>query len=73
MKEDCSLAIPLAKQAKYLGSRFTIRVVENSPESDRRILYVKEGAPGEFHIFSGKVVSAVKAARLVCERIAALA
>jgi hypothetical protein len=28
-----------------------------------------DGEPGEIHIFSGKVVSAVKAARLVCERI----
>jgi len=31
---------------------------------------VQDGAPGEIHLFSGKVVSAVKAARLVCERIA---
>jgi hypothetical protein len=30
---------------------------------------VKEGAPGEIHIFSGKVVSAVKAARLAYEKI----
>ena len=69
MREDCSLSVPLANEAKYLGSRFTVRVVEDSPESDRRILYVRDGAPGEIHIFSGKVVSAVKAARLVCEEI----
>lgn len=70
MRMDCCDSVPGAKDAVYLGSRFTIRVVEDSPESDRRILYVQEGAPGELHIFSGKVVSAVKAARLVCERIA---
>jgi len=70
MREDCCLAVPAAKDAKYIGSRFTIRVVENHPESDRRILHVLDGAPGEIHLFSGKVVSAVKAARLVCERIA---
>jgi len=70
MRADCCHTVPGAKDAKYLGSRFTIRVVEDAPESDRRILYVKESAPGEMHIFSGKVVSAVKAARLVCERIA---
>jgi FAD dependent oxidoreductase len=70
MRKDCCESVPGAKSAKYIGSRFTIRVVENAPESDRRILYLKEGAPGEIHIFSGKVVSAVKAARLVCERIA---
>jgi hypothetical protein len=71
MRADCSLAVPATKNAKYLGSRFTMRVVENNPEHDRRILYVQDGLPGEIHIFSGKVVSAVKAARLVCEKIAA--
>lgn len=70
MRKDCCKSVPGAKDAKYIGSRFTIRVVEDAPESDRRILYLKEIAPGEIHIFSGKVVSAVKAARLVCERIA---
>jgi hypothetical protein len=70
MRADCCLSVPAAKDAVYIGSRFTIRVVEDNPQHDRRILYVREGAPGEIHIFSGKVVSAVKAARLVCEMIA---
>jgi hypothetical protein len=70
MRLDCCESVPGARDAKYIGSRFTIRVVEDNPEHDRRILYIREGAPGEIHIFSGKVVSAVKAARLVCERIA---
>lgn len=70
MRADCSLSVPSAKGAVYIGSRFTIRVVEDNPDQDRRILYVREGAPGEIHIFSGKVVSAVKAARLVCEMVA---
>ncbi|PYT68431.1 MAG: hypothetical protein DMG39_21185 [Acidobacteria bacterium] len=70
MRQDCCDSAPGAKDAKYIGSRFTIRVVEDNPEHDRRILYLKEEAPGEIHIFSGKVVGAVKAARLVCERIA---
>jgi hypothetical protein len=69
MREDCCLAVPAAKDAKYIGSRFTLRVVEDNPEHDRRILYVRDGLPGEIHIFSGKVVSAVKAARMVCEKI----
>jgi hypothetical protein len=69
MRTDCCLTIPLAQEARYVGSRFTIRVVENSPEQDRRTLYVKEPTPGEFHVFSGKVVSAVKAARLICDAI----
>jgi hypothetical protein len=70
MRRDCCLAVPAAMNAAYIGSRFTIRVVEDNPQ-DRRILHVREGAPGEFHIFSGKVVSAVKAARIVCENIEA--
>jgi hypothetical protein len=44
--------------------------VENNSKEDRRTLYVREGDPGELHVFSGKVVSAVKAARIVCERLA---
>jgi len=70
MRRDAMLGIPDSSEAVYLGSRFTIRVVENNPEQDRRTLYVQETAPGEIHIFSGKVVSAVKAARLVSEKIA---
>jgi hypothetical protein len=70
MRADCCLTVPAAKDALYIGSRFTIRVVEDNPDHDRRVLYVREGAPGEIHIFSGKVVSAVKAARLVCEMVA---
>jgi hypothetical protein len=70
MRKDSALAVPASKDAVYLGSRFTIRVVENNPAQDRRTLYIQEPAPGELHIFSGKVVSAVKAARIVCERIA---
>ncbi len=70
MRADCCLVVPAAKNAVYIGSRFTIRVVEDNPVRDRRTLYVREGAPGEIHIFSGKVVSAVKAARLICEMVA---
>ncbi len=70
MRKDSALAVPASKDAVYLGSRFTIRVVEDNPAQDRRTLYVTESAQGELHIFSGKVVSAVKAARLVCERVA---
>ena len=70
MRRECSLSAPAAQDAEYLGSRFTMRVVEDDPEGDRRTLRLVEPSPGEFHIFSGKVVSSVKAARLICERIA---
>jgi FAD dependent oxidoreductase len=70
MREDSALAVPASRDAVYLGSRFTIRVVENNPLQDRRTLYVQETGPRELHIFSGKVVGAVKAARLICERVA---
>lgn len=69
MREDAALTVPLAARAQYIGSRFTIRVVEDNYR-DRRILFLQEKTPREIHIFSGKVVSAVKAARLICERIA---
>lgn len=69
MREDAALAVPSAREAVYLGSRFTLRVVEDNPRDDRRTLYIQEALPRELHIFSGKVVGAVKAARLVCERI----
>jgi len=70
MRADSALTVPASRDAKYLGSRFTIRVVEDNPAQDRRTLYVQETSPRELHIFSGKVVSAVKAARLVEERVA---
>ncbi|HEV2272797.1 MAG TPA: FAD-dependent oxidoreductase [Acidobacteriaceae bacterium] len=70
MRQECSLSVPAARDAVYLGSRFTIRVVEDDPHGDRRTLRLIETSPGEFHIFSGKVVSSIKAARLICERIA---
>ena len=70
MRRDAALAVPDAAKAVYLGSRFTIRVVENNPGEDRRTLNMLETAPRELHIFSGKVVGAVKAARLVGERVA---
>jgi FAD dependent oxidoreductase len=70
MRRDAALSVSAAEKAVYCGSRFTIRVVEDNSKEDRRTLYVKEGVPGELHIFSGKVVSAVKAARMVCAWIA---
>lgn len=69
MREDAQLAVPCCKAAVYMGSRFTIRVVEDNPAQDRRTLSVVQTGPGELHIFSGKVVSAVKAARIVANRI----
>ncbi len=69
MRADSALAVPASSEAQYLGSRFTIRVVENNPLQDRRTLYLSEPLPGEIHIFSGKVVGAVKAAYLVSERV----
>ena len=70
MRRECSLSVPAAEDALYRGSRFTLRVVEDDPEGDRRTLKLAESSPGEFHIFSGKVVGSIKAARLICERIA---
>jgi hypothetical protein len=71
LRDDSALTVPASKEGRYLGSRFTIRVVENNPEQDRRTLYMLEPTPGELHIFSGKVVGAVKAANMVLERASA--
>jgi len=69
MRRDSALAVPASKDARYLGSRFTMRVVENNPAEDRRTLLIQESAPTELHVFSGKVVSAVKAASQICTHI----
>lgn len=62
MRVEAMQAVPLAGNAKYLGSRFTIRLVENDAASDRRILRVLKSDDRTIHVFSGKIVSAEKAA-----------
>jgi hypothetical protein len=69
MRNDAILTVPAAAQAQYRGSRFTMRVVENNPAQDRRTLRIDEPTPNELHVFSGKVVSAVKAATQIATRI----
>jgi hypothetical protein len=69
MRNDATLTVPAAKDAQYLGSRFTMRVVENNPAEDRRTLLIHETPPNELHVFSGKVVSATKAAHQIANRI----
>lgn len=71
MVDDAVLTAPAARDAEYLGSRFTMRIVEDSPSDDRRILHIGRPQANIFHIFSGKVVSAVKAARLIRSAIEA--
>ncbi len=73
MRHDGALYVRSILGARYLGSRFTVRVVEHSPADDRRVIYLKESEPGEFHIFSAKVLGAVKAARMVCDELDARA
>ena len=69
MRQDCALAIPDAVRARYVGSRFTMRVVENDRATDKRILHIARSGANVIHVFSGKVVSAVTAARRVSEMI----
>ena len=77
MRKDAMLAVPASADAEYLGSRFTIRVVENNPMQDRRTLYVQESAPGEIHIFSGQSCqrgeSGATGERADCKRVRACA
>ncbi|MDC6726222.1 hypothetical protein, partial [Leclercia adecarboxylata] len=56
-------------EARYIGSRFTIRVVESDRTTDQRILHIARPAANVIHVFSGKVVSAVTAAHRVAAMI----
>jgi hypothetical protein len=69
MVDDAKKAVPLCANAEYIGSRFTLRLVEDDPDTDKRILYIKQSDDRTFHVFSGKVVSAVKAANIMVEKI----
>ena len=69
MKDESSLAVPLSSKAKYVGSRLTKRYVEYNPSEDRRVLHVCSVGDKYVHVFSGKVVSAVKASSMVREII----
>lgn len=69
MAADARKAVPLCSKAQYLGSRFTLRLVEYNPPEDRRILKISQSDPKTFHVFSGKVVSSVKAANIILEKI----
>ena len=68
MRDEAVQVTQLAKEAKYLGSKFTIRVVEDDPLSDKRVLYVKK-LDKKIYVFSGKVVGAIKAAKIVQDMI----
>lgn len=70
MRTECALAVPKARDASYIGSRFTLRVVEDNPAKDRRILHIRKSAPHIYHVFSGKVVCAVKASRMILDMVA---
>ncbi len=69
MVKETMQVVPLTKYAKYLGSKFTIRLVEHNPSTDRRILRIQQSNSKTFHVFSGKVVSATKAADKIYKSI----
>jgi len=72
MVEDAKKSVPMASEAEYIGSRFTLRVVEDNPKEDRRILSVNQTSDKIFHVFSGKITGAVKAAKLIEKNIKTL-
>lgn len=65
LRGHASRAVPLAAGARYLGSRFTNRLVEYLPEEDPRTLAIKRTSDRVYHVFSGKVIGACKAASLI--------
>lgn len=64
MRQEAKQVAPSAVHASYIGSRFALRLIEHNPQEDRRILHIKQKGNLVF-VFSGKVVSAVKAAHIV--------
>jgi hypothetical protein len=69
MSRDGTSFVPLIKQAKYLGSKFTIRMVKDNSDTDGRMLYIKKVDNRFFYIFSGKVVGATKVAKKILDNI----
>lgn len=67
MREECYKTVPGILDAEYLGSRFVLRVIKNNVATDERTLSVSRLDNRNIHIFSGKIVGAVKAAKEVAE------
>jgi hypothetical protein len=66
--EDCVKYIPAVQKSKYLGSRYTIRIIEDNPKYDNRTFYIKKDKK-IFYIFSGKVVSCIDASKKIIKEI----
>lgn len=69
MRADAARATPAIAGARYLGSRYTLRLVEASA-TDRRTVRITERDGRVFHVLSGKVVGALRAASHLAERLA---
>lgn len=69
MREAGAMAVPKVSDARYIGSKFTVRMVEDAPSTDQRLLTLHQENPKRYHVFSGKVVGAVKAAKLMLEAL----
>lgn len=68
-RQEAVNVTPGISTAEYIGSKFTLRVVEDDPEGDRRILKISSSDDRVFRVFSGKVVSALKAGHLIEQAI----
>jgi uncharacterized protein YbcC (UPF0753/DUF2309 family) len=69
MRSDAALSVPMINNSQYIGSKFTLRLLENDTNTDRRVLKVSRKNNKEFYVFSGKVTSSVKAAKIILQRI----
>ena len=69
MRQDSALAVPASLGAAYLGSRFTIRVVEDNPEQDRKNPLRSGGSAGwAVHLFR-EGCKRGKGRAIVCDRV----
>lgn len=65
MRCEAAKVVPKCSDATYIGSKFTKRLVEDSSSDDRRLLRIEKSDDQTFHVFSGKVVAALKAANII--------
>lgn len=72
MKLHASRFVPEAYHAKYLGSKFTYRIVEKNKNTDQRLVEITRIGEKEVAVLSGKIVSVSEVGEKVkqfCEKL----
>lgn len=72
MKEQAAQYVPLVDKAKYHGSKFAFRVVENNKLTDERLVEIKKVSGNEIAVLAGKIVSSVQVGQKLHEYCSSL-